>query len=93
MSGSVTSADIILFARMIELKNEETGESLGSITEAQLQFLIDHLEVESDEDRDYYLNRTTLDALAGKATDPGVIELLRRALGERGEIEIEWSRE
>jgi processive 1,2-diacylglycerol beta-glucosyltransferase len=78
---------------MIELKNEETGESLGSITEAQLQFLIDHLEVESDEDRDYYLNRTTLDALAGKATDPGVIELLRRALGERGEIEIEWSRE
>jgi len=93
MSGSVTRADIILFARMIELKNEETGESLGSITEAQLQFLIDHLEVESDEDRDYYLNRTTLDALAGKATDPGVIELLRRALGERGEIEIEWSRE
>ena len=77
---------------MIELKNKETGESLGSITEAQLQFLIDHLEEESDEDRDYYLNRTTLDALAGKSTDAGFIDLLRRALGERGEIEIEWSR-
>lgn len=78
---------------MIELKDKGTGQVLGSISEGQLQFLIDQLEEESHDDRDYYLNRTTLEALAGKSTDTELISLLRRALGESGEVEIEWSRQ
>ena len=78
---------------MIELKDKDTGESLGSITEAELRFLVDELEEETSDDRDYYLNATTLDALAEKATDTGLIERLRRALGDREEMEIEWSSE
>lgn len=77
---------------MIELRNKATGQRLGSVTEEQLRFLIDHLEEESHDDRDYYLNTTTLDALAGKSADGELIGLLRQALGERGEVEIEWSR-
>lgn len=77
---------------MIELRDKGTGRHLGSVTEEQLRFLIDHLEEESYDDRDYYLNTTTLDALAGKSTDAALIGLLRQALGERGEVEIEWSR-
>jgi hypothetical protein len=78
---------------MIELRDKGTGQRLGSVTEEQLRFLIDHLEEESHDDRDYYLNTTTLDALADKSGDGELIIMLRRALGGRGEVEIEWSRE
>ena len=76
---------------MVELKDKDTGKVLGSITEAQLQFLVDHLEEESHDDRDYYLNTTTLDALAAKSSDPGLIGLLRGALGDRTGMEVEWT--
>ena len=76
---------------MIELRDKDTGRSLGSISEEQLRFLVDRLEEESRDDRDYYLNQTTLDALA-KEGDAELIALLRRAMGEREGIEIEWSR-
>ena len=76
---------------MVELKDKDTGQVLGSITEVQLQFLVDQLEEESHDDRDYYLNTTTLDALASKSADRDLIGLLRRALGARKEMEIEWT--
>jgi hypothetical protein len=76
---------------MVVLKDKDTGQALGSITEEQLQFLVDHLEEESHDDRDYYLNTTTLDALASKSADPELISLLRRALGDRRDMEIEWA--
>ena len=76
---------------MVELKDKDTGRVIGSITEQQLQFLVDHLEEESADDRDYYLNTTTLDALAAKSNDATLIGLLRGALGDRDEMEIEWS--
>ena len=76
---------------MVELKDKDTGQALGSITKVQLQFLIDQLEEESHDDRDYYLNTTTLDALASKSADVDLIGLLRRALGDRKEMEIEWT--
>jgi hypothetical protein len=76
---------------MIELRDKDTGEALGSISEEQLQFLIEHLEEESRDDRDYYLNATTLDAL-GEKGEPELIDRLRRAMGEREGMEIEWSR-
>lgn len=77
---------------MIELQDTETGASIGSITEAQLAFLVEHLEEESATDDDYYLNRETLDLLEEKGGDAALITLLRRALGEREEMEIRWSR-
>jgi hypothetical protein len=40
---------------MIQLHAKETGVFLGTITDAQLQFLIDQLEEESTDDTDYYL--------------------------------------
>ena len=77
---------------MIELKDKDTGQALGAITEDQLQILVDALEEESSDDTDYYLNRTTLDALAANSSDKALIGLLERALGDREEMEIEWVR-
>jgi hypothetical protein len=77
---------------MIELRDKDTGRSLGPITEDQLQFLIDQLEEESSTDTDYYLNSATLDMFAEHGIDPQLLELLRGALGNREEMEIEWLR-
>jgi hypothetical protein len=78
---------------MILLSNKETGAAIGKINDEQLQFLIDHLEEEFDEDTDYYLNRTTFDMLKEKGLDPALTALLEDAFEGRDELEIEWSRE
>jgi hypothetical protein len=48
---------------MIRLHDAERGTLIGTITEAQLQFLIDELEEESAEDSDYYVSADTIDML------------------------------
>jgi len=77
---------------MIELRDKDTGKSLGMITEAQLQFLADQLEEESDTDTDYYLNRDTLERFVEREIDSQLLDLLLAALGDREEMEIEWQR-
>ena len=77
---------------MIELRDKETGDSLGSVSAEELQFLIDQLEEESDDDTDYYLNRTTVDMLKQHGASAHLSELLERALGDRDGVEIDWSR-
>jgi processive 1,2-diacylglycerol beta-glucosyltransferase len=77
---------------MIEVRDKETGASLGSITEEQLQFLIDQLEEETETDRDYYINQATLDLFAERGIDEELLQRLRKALGQREAMEIEWSR-
>ena len=76
---------------MITLRDKETGAVLGTITDEQLEFLTDQLEEESLVDRDYYLNETTLEVFAEQGIDPQLLELLRKALGNREEMEIQWS--
>lgn len=77
---------------MIQLFDAESGAELGTITEEQLRFLTDQLEEESADDQDYYINRTTLDLFEGNGADPALLEVLRRALGQREEMDIRWSR-
>jgi hypothetical protein len=77
---------------MIELRDKDTGKSLGMITEAQLQFLADQLEEESETDTDYYLNRDTLERFVEREIDSQLLDLLLAALGDREEMEIEWQR-
>ena len=77
---------------MVELRDKETGRVLGSITEDQLQFLIDQLEEESSGDKDYYINSATLDMFEEAGIDSQLLSLLRAALGSRDSMEIEWSR-
>jgi processive 1,2-diacylglycerol beta-glucosyltransferase len=75
---------------MIQLRDKDSGEVLGSITEDDLQFLIDNLEEESEDDTDYYINRSTLDIFREKGTNETLIKILENALGDRDDMEIEW---
>ncbi len=77
---------------MIDLYNAETDEKLGSITEADLQVLVDGLEEESADDQDYFIDAATIDLLAdGRATEH-LVGLLRKAVGSGDGVEIRWTR-
>jgi hypothetical protein len=77
---------------MIDVYNNATNELVGSITEADLKVLVDHLEEESSEDRDYYIDRATLDVIGdGQATEH-LMKVLRAALGSAESVDIRWQR-
>lgn len=77
---------------MIDLHDAASGKLIGTITEAELQFLIDRLEEESSTDQDYYVDQATIEWLAdGRATDH-LLELLRQAVGTGEGVEIRWRR-
>jgi len=75
---------------MIQLRDKEKGTVLGAITADDLQFLIDNLEEESEDDTDYFINRSTLEIFKKKGTNKTLITLLENALGDRDDMEIEW---
>jgi processive 1,2-diacylglycerol beta-glucosyltransferase len=77
---------------MIHLHDIEANQSLGTISEEQLQFLIDQLEEESSEDQDYYLSGDTLLHFEEVGGDPQLIAVLRAGLGAREGMEIRWAR-
>lgn len=76
---------------MIVLKNKENNQLIGKITDAQLQFLKDALEEESNDDQDYWLNIAMIDIMEENGADSALIALLRNAIGSAEEIEIIWS--
>ena len=77
---------------MIDLYNASTNQLIGSITEPDLQVLVDRLEEESSQDQDYYIDQATIDLLAdGRASDH-LVGLLRHALGSSDGVDIRWQR-
>ena len=77
----------------IRLYNKDTQTLLGEITPEQLQTLQDLLEEESEADRDYYVDRDTLDVLAEEGADEKLLALIRPHVGEDEGIEIEWKQD
>jgi hypothetical protein len=75
---------------MPTLIDKTTGKTIGTITQAQLQALVDHLEEESDTDQDYWVNAGTIDWLEDNGADASLVSMLRLALGEREDMDIEW---
>lgn len=78
---------------MIRLHDTERDRPIGTISEEQLQFLIDELEEESLEDTDYYVSTDTIDMLEEDGGDPELVALLRSAMAGRDGMEVRWSRE
>jgi processive 1,2-diacylglycerol beta-glucosyltransferase len=77
---------------VIRLYDAATDTDLGTITDAHLQFLVGQLEEESQRDRDYYIDQATLEMFEERGADPELVALLRRALGDRRDMDIRWER-
>jgi len=57
-------------------------EILGTITENQLDFLIDNFEEEFEEDEEYLLNAVSINFLKEQNADKNLIALLEKALAD-----------
>jgi hypothetical protein len=78
---------------MIKVYTTEEKDFIGTLTESQLQFLIDNMEEESLEDQDYAITPMTLAYFAELEADPALLEMLRQALGNQDELMIRWERQ
>jgi len=77
---------------MIDIYNNDSNELIGTITEADLKVLADHLEEESEDDQDYYIDAATIDVIGdGQATEH-LLGVLRKALGTAESVDIRWQR-
>jgi processive 1,2-diacylglycerol beta-glucosyltransferase len=74
----------------IRLIDTSDGRELGLIDRDQLDFIVDAFEEESSTDRDYFLDVESIDFLAERGADAALLAVLRRALGEREELEFRW---
>jgi hypothetical protein len=75
---------------MVQLFDTESDTPVGTITEAQLAFLMGELEEESARDRDYYIASATVDMLEQDGADVELVKLLRGALRGREGVELRW---
>jgi processive 1,2-diacylglycerol beta-glucosyltransferase len=78
---------------MFRLYDEDTKTFIGAISQKQLDFLINQLEEEGLEDRDYAITPMTLALFEGEGVDPVLVSMLRTALGDREEMSISWEDE
>jgi Putative prokaryotic signal transducing protein len=76
----------------VDIYDSASGAVIGQATEAQLQWLDEHLERESSTDKDYYIDKLTLEMLQDAKGDPSLMLMLRGALGDREGLDIRWAR-
>lgn len=74
----------------IRITQKSTGATIGRITPEDFQFLVDQLEEESSKDADYFINAHTILMLESNGGSPGLISMLRAAVGASEGIEIAW---
>jgi hypothetical protein len=77
---------------MPRLYNTQTGAFLGSVTEADVQSLIDQLEEEHRADEDYYIDASTVDLLEESGASASLVSLLRGAVGDAEGIDVRYER-
>lgn len=68
----------------------DSGDELGTISDAQLKFLVEQLEEEHDDDQNYFINRETLELLSDNGADPELLALLEKGMGDDDEMNIAW---
>jgi hypothetical protein len=77
---------------VVTLLDKDTGETIASIPDADLDFLIEQLEETSGDDSDYWIDGDTIDLLEDAGAPPSLVAALRRGLGGRDGMEIRWLR-
>jgi hypothetical protein len=77
-------------AVVILLREKDTVKDLAPISEDELQFLVDQLEEEALDDRDYFVNAPTLDLLRERGCPARLLALLESTVARRSALEVEW---
>jgi len=75
---------------VINLYRVANDQLIGPISAEDRQVLIDVLEEESAQDRDYYIDAATIDLLADGGASEAMLNMLRLALGATEGLDIRW---
>jgi hypothetical protein len=75
---------------MIKLYNKASQALIGEITPDQLKTLVNYYEEESQTDQDYWINQGDLGFLEEQGADAQLLFLLKAALGDAEDMDIEW---
>lgn len=78
---------------MVTLYNAATDARVGRISQAQLNALIDWMEEENSEDREYYLTSEDCELMDEQGVDPTLVEVLRAALGGCDDMDLRYELE
>jgi len=68
----------------------DTDVEIGTITDEQLQFLVAQLEEDHGDDKDYFIDRDTLELLSDNGADPELLAMLEKGLAGDDEMDITW---
>jgi hypothetical protein len=68
----------------------DTGDEIGNINDTQLSFLVEQLEEEHDDDKNYFIDRETLELLSDNGADLDLMALLEKGMGDDDEMNIAW---
>jgi hypothetical protein len=68
----------------------DTDDDIGTINDAQLEFLVEQLEEDHEEDQDYFIDRETLELMSDNGADPELLAMLDKAIGDDDEMKIAW---
>lgn len=77
---------------MFKLTSKETGAFLGAVDAVDLQLLIDQLEEEHEQDKDYYVCPETIKMLQGSGASAALIKILKDAVGNSQGVEVVWAK-
>jgi hypothetical protein len=75
---------------MPRLVRLDTGDDIGTVDDKQLKFLVDQLEEEHDDDKNYFIDKETLELLSDNGADPELLALLEKGLAGDEEMDISW---
>jgi len=76
-------------AAVIQIVDASTGIAIGSVTENELQELTAHLE--EDSPQQYFVDAQSIETLEHAHVNPGLVDLLRHAVGDSDGVVIRWT--
>lgn len=76
----------------IRIYDHASNECYGEVTEEQLKFLSEKHAERFEAGSVYYLDQRTLEMFESSNADAGLLEFLRRALGQKDDVDLTWVR-
>jgi hypothetical protein len=77
---------------MPRLYDKKSNALLGSITEEDVQCLVDVLEEEDSKDVDYFVDDATVDILEVNGASESLVKMLRDAIGATVGLDVRWEK-
>jgi hypothetical protein len=77
---------------MPRLYNKKTNALLGTVSEADIDCLVDVLEEEDSKDVDYFIDLDTVDILEDNGASLELVTMLRAAIGATEGVDVRWEK-